>query len=79
MVDLTQLFMTATQERKRLESQGQILRVVSLFFKLCLLTLSLVSGNQLDIKHLGVRNILTQRALVVNYGALEILDSFQYM
>lgn len=79
MVDLTQLFMTATQEGKRLESQGQILRVVSLFFKLCLLTLSLVSGNQLDIKHLGVRNILTQRALVVNYGALEILDCFQYM
>uniref|UniRef100_A0A804QVU5 Uncharacterized protein n=1 Tax=Zea mays TaxID=4577 RepID=A0A804QVU5_MAIZE len=28
MVDLTQLFMTATQERKRLESQGQILRVI---------------------------------------------------
>jgi hypothetical protein len=74
MVDLTQLFMTSTQEGKRLESQGQILRVVSLF-----VTLSLVSGNQLDIKHLGVRNILTQRALVVNYGALEILDYFQYM
>ncbi|PWZ52394.1 DNA repair RAD52-like protein 2, chloroplastic [Zea mays] len=30
MVDLTQLFMTATQERKRLESQGQILRVLNL-------------------------------------------------
>ncbi|KAL5653198.1 hypothetical protein ACJX0J_038656, partial [Zea mays] len=27
MVDLTQLFMTATQEGKRLESQGHILRV----------------------------------------------------
>jgi hypothetical protein len=41
----------------------------------------LVSGNQLDIKHLGVRNILTHRALIVNYGALEILDCFcfQYM
>ncbi|ONM08750.1 Exosome complex component RRP45B [Zea mays] len=32
MADLTQLFMTATQEGKRSESQGQILRVVSLFF-----------------------------------------------
>jgi hypothetical protein len=31
MADLTQLFMTATQEGKRSESQGQILRVVSLF------------------------------------------------
>ncbi|PWZ44947.1 hypothetical protein Zm00014a_033832 [Zea mays] len=29
MVDLTQLFMTATQEGKKLESQGQILRVVT--------------------------------------------------
>jgi hypothetical protein len=34
MVDLTQLFMTATQEGKILESQGQILRVVSLFVTL---------------------------------------------